>query len=217
MQKVSEHGTRERILAVAEASLAESGYHGTRLHDIARRVGIQKASLFHYFPSKAHLYRAVLEEGFGETEQIIRQVLSAESSPMDKIRPLVEAYVDMVAAHIDRTKILLRQSLGDVPPGCETEDPARLLRIVTSVVSQGQQARLFAPIDPVGLVLGVIGMVAFFFTSVPVFAPDWLGDPSGTSYTERVKRHVVEVVERCLTVNPAASPAVASTSSQSKD
>ena len=47
MRTASEHGTRERILAEAEASLGEHGYHGTRLHEIASRVGIQKASLFH--------------------------------------------------------------------------------------------------------------------------------------------------------------------------
>ena len=72
-----DHGTRERILEVAEAFLGQCGYHGTRLHLIAQRVGIQTASLFHYYPSKEHLYRAVVDEGFGETEETIRHVLNA--------------------------------------------------------------------------------------------------------------------------------------------
>ena len=130
MRTSVERGTRERILDVAETSLGEHGYHGTRLHDIARHVGIQKASLFHYFASKEELYRAVLEEGFGETEQIIKDVLESPGSPVEKIRTLVEAYVDMVAAHPERTKILLRQSLGDAPVGYEPPDSQRLLDIV---------------------------------------------------------------------------------------
>lgn len=198
MRNPAERGTRERILEVAEASLGERGYEGTRLHQIAHAVGIQKASLFHYFPSKEHLYRAVLNEGFGYTEQTIRRVLETEDAPLDKIRALLTAYVKMVAEHPQRTKILLRQSLGDGPPGFEAADAERLLQLVTGFVSDAQRARIFAPIDPLALVLGVVGMVAFFFTSGPVLAPNWLSDPCSPAGVEQLTRHVIDVVERCL-------------------
>ncbi|MFQ5667364.1 MAG: TetR/AcrR family transcriptional regulator [Candidatus Binatia bacterium] len=203
MRNPGERGTRERILDVAESSLGDCGYHGTRLHDIARRVGIQKASLFHYFPSKEQLYRSVVEEGFGQTEQTIRAVLGAAGSPLEKVRSLVSAYVEMVAAHPERTKILLRQSLGDAPAGYQTADAERLLRFVAAFVAEGQQAKVFAPIDPLALVLAVVGMVAFFFTSAPVLAPTWLSDPWSAASVERVRRHVVDIVERCLLCGPA--------------
>ncbi len=215
MRNPAERGTRERILEVAEASLGACGYHGTRLHLIAERVGIQKASLFHYFASKEDLYRVVLEEGFGETEQTIRQVLEAEMSPIEKMRALVAAYVQMVAAHPERTKILLRQSLGDAPTGYQAADSQRLLRLVTSFIADAQQARIFAPIDALALVLSVIGMVAFFFTSAPVVAPAWIENPHQPSSVERVQRFVVDAVERCLVPgaagNAAASDARSST------
>jgi AcrR family transcriptional regulator len=198
MRTTSEHGTRERILAEAEASLGEHGYHGTRLHEIAARVGIQKASLFHYFPSKDDLYCAVVDEGFGETEQTIRRVFEAATGPFDKLRALVEAYVDMVAAHPQRTRILLRQSLGDAPPGYEPPNSERLLSLVVAFITEGQAAKIFAAIDPMALVLSVVGVVAFFFTSAPVIAPSWMRQPNNPLDVERIKRHVVEVVERCL-------------------
>ena len=195
-----ERSTRARILEVAEAFLGECGYHGTRLHLIAQRVGIQKASLFHYFPSKEGLYRAVTDEGFGETEETIRRVIEASGTPFDKVRLLVESYVDMVAAHPARTKILLRQSLGDAPSGApHTADSQRLLDVVVQFIRDGQQAQTFEAIDPVALVLGIVGMVAFFFTSAPVLAPAWCDDPWNAMHVERVKHHVVQVVERCLT------------------
>lgn len=195
-----EHTTRTRILEVAEAFLGECGYHGTRLHLIAQRVGIQKASLFHYFPSKEGLYRAVLEESAGETEETVRSVLEAEGTPFDKIRQLLESYVDMVAAHPARTKILLRQSLGDAPSEPpHTNNSQRLLDMIVQFIRDGQQAHTFEAIDPVALVLGIVGMVAFFFTSAPVLAPAWCSDPWSAEHVDRVKQHVVEVVERCLT------------------
>jgi AcrR family transcriptional regulator len=200
MRHPAERGTRERILEVAETALGEHGYQGTRLHEVARRVGIQKASLFHYFPSKEHLYRAVLEEGFGHTEQTIRRVLDAESTPLEKLRALLGAYVQMVALHPQRTKILLRQSLGDAPPGFQAADAERLLHMVADFIAEAQRARIFAPVDPLALVLGVVGMVAFFFTSAPVLAPNWLRAPYSPASVERVTRHVTAVVERCLTL-----------------
>jgi TetR/AcrR family transcriptional regulator len=209
MTASGERGTRARILKVAEDFLGERGYDGTRLHLIAQRVGIQKASLFHYFPSKEDLYRAVLDEGFGETEQIITQVLEMNADPLEKVRLLVAAYVDVVAAHPKRTKIFLRQSLGDAPDGpLPATASQRLLSAVVQFISQGQEARVFAAIDPLALVLSVVGMVAFFFTSGPVLAPAWLGDPWSASAVERVKGHVIDVVERCLTSDDHRTVAV---------
>jgi len=198
MTGAGEHGTRERILAVAETFLGDFGYHGTRLHQIAQQVGIQKASLFHYFASKADLYHAVIEEGFGETEQTVRRVLEAPTAPLVKACALVEAYVDMVAAHPARTKIFLRQSFGDAPAGFERAlDLQRLLSLVVGFIADGQAARAFAPVDPLALVLSIIGMVAFFFTSAPVVVPGF-AEP-GSASVARIKQHAVTVVQRCLT------------------
>src|ERR1051325_3654005 len=117
MNLAPEGGTRQRILAAAENFFAESGYHGTRLHQIADELGIQKASLFHYFESKAHLYHTVLDENLGEIEETLRRGVSASGSPIEKVQALAEAYVDLVASHHQRTKIFLRQSLRVTPNG----------------------------------------------------------------------------------------------------
>ena len=202
MNPGGERSTRSRILEVAEAFLGECGYHGTRLHLIAQRVGIQKASLFHYFANKEGLYRAVVDEGFGETEETIRRVIETGGTPAEKIRMLVESYVDMVAAHPARTKILLRQSLGDAPTAAPTVSSERLLDLIVQFIRESQIAQAIEDIDPTALVLDVVGMVAFFFTSAPVVAPTWCSDPLDADYVARVKHHVVQVVERCL--NPGA-------------
>jgi len=205
MSTAGEHGTRERILAAAEASLGEHGYHGTRLHAIASRVGIRKASLFHYFPSKDDLYGAVVDEGFGAAELTVRRAFDAAGEPFEKLRALIEAYVDMVAAQPQRAKIFVRQSLGDAPDGYAPPSSERLLRLVVDFVADAQRAKVFAAIDPVALVLSVVGMVAFFFTSAPVIAPSWLPHPYDPASVARVKQHVVEVVERCLDSRPRSA------------
>ena len=201
-------GTRERILEVAETFLAERGYDGTKLHLIAERVGIKKASLFHYFPSKEHLYRAVLQQNYAESERVTMEIFGSNASPLEKVRAAIGAYVDMIVARPERAKILLRQSLGDAPEAHQpVAGPQRLLRLVVGFVADGQRAQVFAPIDPVALVLAMGGMVSFFFTSAPVVAPVWCDDTSGPAYVNRVKQHIIDMVERCLLKE--GTPAVA--------
>jgi AcrR family transcriptional regulator len=196
-------GTREAILAVAARCFAEHGYHRTRLHEIAEEVGIQKASIFHYFAGKKALYRAVLEGGHGQTEAIIRRALASEGSWMARARSLLDAYIDLVAAHPEQTRILLWQSLGDAPEGYDGRpDSDPLLLLVASFLAAGQRAGAFAPMDPLSFVLGVIGMVTFFFTSVPIVAPRWSSELSHEHRVAQVRRHVRMVVTRALAPTP---------------
>jgi AcrR family transcriptional regulator len=192
-------GTRDAILAVAARRFAEHGYHRTRLQDVAQEVGIRKASIFHYFSSKEALYRAVLEEGHVQTEAIIRYALATEGGWLTRVRALLDAYVDLVAAHPERTKILLWQSLGDAPDGYDGRpDSDRLVTMVTAFLADGQRAGAFAPIDGLSLVLGVMGMVTFFFTSAPVVVPRWSQALSREHQIARLRRHVATVVLRAL-------------------
>ena len=44
---------REELLAVATRLFAARGYHGTRMDDVADVVGLNKATVYHYYASKS--------------------------------------------------------------------------------------------------------------------------------------------------------------------
>ncbi|MCS6711491.1 TetR/AcrR family transcriptional regulator [Brachybacterium sp. EF45031] len=54
-------GRRAEILEAASALFTETGYHGTSLRDISRRVGISHPGMLHHFPSKEILLGSVIE------------------------------------------------------------------------------------------------------------------------------------------------------------
>jgi AcrR family transcriptional regulator len=52
---------RAEILAEALELMAEHGYHGASLRDLAKRLGISQPSLYHYFASKDELVEQIIE------------------------------------------------------------------------------------------------------------------------------------------------------------
>lgn len=52
---------RQAILGVAFKSFLDKGYAETSMAEIAARLGGSKTTLYHYFPSKEHLFVAVVE------------------------------------------------------------------------------------------------------------------------------------------------------------
>jgi AcrR family transcriptional regulator len=59
---------REDILRKALAYFLRKGYDGTSLADVARSVGIRKATLFFYFKNKEDLYSSVIDRFIMHTQ-----------------------------------------------------------------------------------------------------------------------------------------------------
>ncbi len=72
--------TRDTILVVAGQRFAERGFSGTSLADIADEVGIRPPSLFHHFPSKVALYRAVLLDAFDDWFALMDDTAAVEAT-----------------------------------------------------------------------------------------------------------------------------------------
>jgi len=85
--------TRETILVVARQRFAERGFSGTSLNDIAEEVGIRTPSLFHHFPSKLALYRAVLLDAFEDWFELWDQTTTNVPVEQSQGWPQVERVV----------------------------------------------------------------------------------------------------------------------------
>jgi AcrR family transcriptional regulator len=67
------------ILTAAADVLAERGFHGMSLDEIADRLDLTKASLYHYFPSKEALVSACLEVLATRTNQRLADVAADQA------------------------------------------------------------------------------------------------------------------------------------------
>jgi AcrR family transcriptional regulator len=70
-KRMSAEGRREQILAGAWRLFAQKGFRGTTTREIAKRLGISEALMFKYFPTKAALYRAIIQKRMNGSEEML--------------------------------------------------------------------------------------------------------------------------------------------------
>jgi Transcriptional regulator len=83
---------KAEIVRTATALLAEHGYQGLSLEDVAEQTDIGKATLYHYFSSKDELVGAALEALTQEvlTRLEARRQTVADRPPAEQLRALVD-------------------------------------------------------------------------------------------------------------------------------
>lgn len=64
------HDRRSTIVDAALDLFGRSGFHGTSVRNIAQAVGVNEATLYHYFPSKAALLDAIIDREIAERRRV---------------------------------------------------------------------------------------------------------------------------------------------------
>jgi AcrR family transcriptional regulator len=77
------------ILRVAAEVLSEKGYYNTSLEEIADRLDLAKASLYHYFDSKESLLTACLGTVADESISRLTAIASGAGSASERLRGLI--------------------------------------------------------------------------------------------------------------------------------
>jgi AcrR family transcriptional regulator len=89
--------SREHIIDAAIILFREHGYHGTSMRDIARAVGIKKASLYHHFESKQELLLTILDTGLERLIAPLEEILAAKMPPEAKLRAAIHHHASLIA------------------------------------------------------------------------------------------------------------------------
>jgi len=84
----------EAILSAAIAVMAEHGYHGTSVRDIAERAELSPAALYYHFASKQEVLATIMERGIDRLLMRTRTALAeAGEAPEDRLSAIVEVQV----------------------------------------------------------------------------------------------------------------------------
>jgi TetR/AcrR family transcriptional regulator, transcriptional repressor for nem operon len=90
----TEEGTRARLIAEAQAMVRRRGYTGFSYADLAEAIGIRKASIHHYFPTKEDLGAALIEAYRERYDTALATIWEASESGLARVKAYTGLYRD---------------------------------------------------------------------------------------------------------------------------
>jgi TetR/AcrR family transcriptional regulator len=162
--------TAEKILKAARAVFAENGYNGTHVDEIARRAGVNKATLYYQIGDKDTLYANVIHQVLGNTAQGIAEAVAKAVHPEEKLK----AYIHYIANTVDKNPelppIMMREiaSGGQTMPKLVIEDIASVVTNLIEILDQGKKEGVFAQTMPFLIHMMIMGTILFYKGAVPI-------------------------------------------------
>ena len=155
-------------MAVATELFRVRGYHGTRMDDVAAGVGLNKATVYHYFPSKADILHRLCMQSVGEAVESLRGG-PAGADVRDELMHFTQAIVGVTARTLSRAAVFfqeapfLEQWLSEAQVKEIRELEAQFDEHVTGIFARGVADGTFPDVDPRIAALGYTGMVNWVY------------------------------------------------------
>ncbi|KAA1423003.1 TetR/AcrR family transcriptional regulator [Mumia zhuanghuii] len=180
MPKISR---RDDVRATAARVFREYGYSSATMDLIADTVGLNKGTLYHYYPSKSAILFELLSDQIDETIALADKVPS-DAQPSERLRELVRLQVERVAGVSDEVAVFFHEI-----PWIEKNLPAEQVkdlrqridtyrRITEGLLTDGSAAGELRGMDVAMIQYSIIGVLAY--------VPEWFRHRSPEATAEVV-------------------------------
>jgi TetR/AcrR family transcriptional regulator len=206
--------TRAAILKAALEEFSHEGVTGARTEEIARRAGVNKALLYYYFKDKDGLYAAALEQVFSGLHERVMSVLNrADLPPRERLLLYAQTHFDYIASAPVYPRLVQREFMRSAgralsPAASKVMElhGKPLYNRLEKLIEEGIAAGDFRRVDPMQTVTSIIGIIVFYFISIPAQQFMHAGDPSSPERIAQRRAAVVDFI--CAAIfTPAAQKA----------
>ena len=176
---------RQHIFAAAERVFAERGFENAKLQEISRLAGLSMGTIYAIFPSKADLYRAILEERAVELLALASDVAARKGPARATLDALIDVYIGYFVAHPGFLQMHLRAgtSWALSPSGTDAQiqhwQDIHVLQ--ADIFRRGIAEGAFVDEDPAFL-------ARLFSAMDQVLLADWVADGMRAGRAELVRR-----------------------------
>jgi TetR/AcrR family transcriptional regulator len=169
-----EKNTEETIFNAAKEEFVEKGFDGTRMQEIAKRAGINKALLHYYYRTKEKLFDAIFEKVFKSFMPQIFEVMQSESSLHHKIEVFVSSYLRLIYENphipsfilheLNRNPERLSGLFGTILGVVKEKGFSKFAEAVRKEAKEG----LIIDIEPEQLIVNIIALCIFPVVARPI-------------------------------------------------
>ncbi len=156
---------KRQILDAAVHLFFEAGYEGASLRDLANRVGINKATIYHYFETKEEiLFHIVTEEGQRLLEGV-REVVQRGGRPLEVLEAMVRFQIGYMEDHVEQVKVLVEEKKSlraDLQRQSRATESA-ILELYKQVLERCQGEGSIRPVHPTTAAFGILGQINWLY------------------------------------------------------
>jgi AcrR family transcriptional regulator len=164
VRRLSAEQRREQILTCSIDVLAKSNYQKMRVADIADLVGVSEAAIYKYFPTKKHLFLAVLKYMSDRLINRLTSVIETETDTIEALHKAATAFTNSEVNPPDHVRIRSKAIAEVDDPeiaGKLQYDHLRFVLVLRGIVEKGEQQGVFRSdlsINSIVLLLDAVGM-----------------------------------------------------------
>lgn len=140
---------REELVRAAADVFAEKGYEASTLHDVAERMGADRASLYYYVGSKEELFHEVVQGVLDANLKEARKIKKADITPSEKLTRLVRTMMVSYERNYPFTYVYIQEDMSRI--ASQESEWARTMttrtrsfeKIVKGVIEEGIKKKEF--------------------------------------------------------------------------
>ena len=144
-RSIAQEERRRQILDAAVRVFARSGYHGSRVGDIAEEAGVAHGLLYHYFSSKEAVLQTIFRENWGALIERFRVVEAADEPAHEKLEGIAKILLRTWRNDPDLVSVMVREVARSQQLQGQVEDVREAFAIVERVIQEGQATGAFRP------------------------------------------------------------------------
>lgn len=191
--------TPASILAAAGAEFAAKGLAGARVDQIARRAGVNKRMLYHYFGNKEALWLAVLEQAYANIRREEGMLDVGRLAPVEGMRRLIEFSIGYCADHPEFLALLNSENLHKARYLRRSkkmrELHTSLLQVIADLLARGGRQGVFrAGVDPAELYIDIAALGFFYFSNIHTLSAIFDRDLNAERARRRHMKQAAEVI-----------------------
>lgn len=164
------HDTRTAIIEAAASLFADLGYSAVSMRDVANKVGVTPANLYHHFKGKDELIREALAHVFAHKtaplEALLEALLNAGQSPDERLEAFIRWFTHLLVEDKIFFRLLVRELTDgdaerlDYLSKTVLERPFALVRALARTTIHDGEDDFLAAVSIIGVVLGQVQLGA---------------------------------------------------------
>ena len=179
--------SKPQILETARRLFRVHGYRGTTLAQVAAELGVTRAALYHWLPSKESVLCEIHELVMDDLWEKVEIILATDADDVERLEAILRTHVRSVAANMDAITVFFQDeaSLPEGPARRIAKKKSQYDQAVKILVRSAQAKGAIRPdLDASLIVMSLMGMCNWLY--------QWF-DPRGSATADEVADHVVAI------------------------